>query len=90
MTENFKKGSNVLFVTIFFAPGASLQAEVFCIKLDIYWSGFELTMPHLSIWDLMQIDILQFYILYIYILFPPSHTVSQTLKGFSMALVALL
>lgn len=31
---------------IFFAPGASLQAEVFCIKLDIYWSGFELTMPH--------------------------------------------
>jgi len=53
MTGNFKKGSNFLFVTIFFTPGASLQAEVFCIKLGIYWSGFELTMPHLSIWDLM-------------------------------------
>ena len=53
MTENFKKGSHFLFVVIFFTPGAYLQAEVFCIKLDIYWSGFELTMSHLSIWDLI-------------------------------------
>ena len=53
MAGNFKKGSNFLFVTIFFTPGASLQAEVFCIKLGIHWSGFELTVPHLPIRGLM-------------------------------------